>query len=81
MPRIAEIRTVLAQIVRQRRLTFEEFTERLEMFARENNEVGTLSHRHVQRLAAGKLIPDQVRPATVRLLERYLDRPIESALM
>lgn len=55
MPRVYPIRTVLAQRVREHRLTCEEFSERLEMFARENNEVGTMSTRHAQRLTAGIL--------------------------
>jgi tetratricopeptide (TPR) repeat protein len=73
-------RTVLELRIRQRRMTFEEFTEQLEVFARENNEAGTLSTRHVQRLCTGKLPPDQLRPATVRLLEKFFDSPIEQLL-
>jgi hypothetical protein len=71
---------VLAQRIRDRRLTFEEFTEQLEVFARENNEAGMLGLRHVQRLAAGQFAPDQLRPATVRLLERFWNSPIEELL-
>jgi hypothetical protein len=65
---------VLAQRIRERRLTFEEFSEQLEVFARENNEVGTVSIRHVQRLAAGQFTSDRLRPATVRLLEKFSNR-------
>jgi tetratricopeptide (TPR) repeat protein len=80
MPKVYPNRTVLAQRIRDRRLTFEEFTEQLEVFARENNEVGMLGLRHIQRLAAGQFAPDQLRPATVRLLERFWNSPIEVLL-
>jgi 8-oxo-dGTP pyrophosphatase MutT (NUDIX family) len=67
-------RTMLEQQVRARRQTFEEFVEFAERFARDHGEAGTLSVRHLQRLAAGRR-PDggrlgPVRPATARLLER-----------
>lgn len=67
-------RTVLEQMIRERRQTFEEFATFAEQFAVEHGEPGTLSVRHLQRLAAGRH-PDgrpitQVRPATARLLER-----------
>jgi hypothetical protein len=73
-------RTVLEVRVRQRRLSFEEFTQQLEVFARQSGEAGTLSFRHMQRLAAGQSRPDQLRPATVRLLERFFECPIEELL-
>jgi hypothetical protein len=50
------------------------------VFARENNEVGTMSTRHVQRLAAGRFAPDRLRPVTARLLERFFGSPIEELL-
>ena len=81
MPRVYPARAVLAQRIRERRLTLEEFSEQLELFARENNEVGTVSIRHVQRLAAGQCTSDQLRPATARLLERYFGSPIEELLV
>jgi hypothetical protein len=68
---------VLAQRIRERRLTFEELSEQLEVFARANNEVGTVSIRHVQRLAAGQRTSDQLRPATARLLEKFFESPID----
>ncbi|MBV8540012.1 MAG: hypothetical protein JO268_05590, partial [Pseudonocardiales bacterium] len=73
--------TVLAQRIRECRLTLEEFCEQLEVFARENNEVGTVSIRHVQRIAAGQFASDRLRPATARLLERYFESPIEELLV
>jgi hypothetical protein len=72
MPRVYSARTVLAQRIRERRLTLEEFCEQLELFARENNEVGTVSIRHVQRLAAEQCTSDQLRPATARLNDLQL---------
>ena len=80
MTRVSPIRTVLAQRVREHRLTCEEFSERWEVFTRENNEVGTMSTRHVQRLTAGLLTPGQLRPATARLLEKFFGSPIEELL-
>lgn len=81
MPKVYPARTVLAQRIRERRLTFEEFSEQLEVFARENNEVGTVSIRHVQRLAAGQFTSDRLRPATVRLLEKFFESPIDELLV
>ena len=80
MPRVYPVRTVLVQRIRERRLSFEEFCEQLEVFARENNEVGTLSARHVQRLAAGRLTSEQLRPATARLLEKFFESSIDELL-
>src|SRR3954451_1985698 len=67
-------RTLLEQLIWERRQTFEEFAEFAEKFAREHDEPGTLSVRHLGRLVAGAH-PDgrplgAVRPATARLLER-----------
>jgi formylglycine-generating enzyme required for sulfatase activity len=81
MSRVYPARTVLAQRIRERRLTLEEFSERLEVFARENNEVGTVSLRHAQRLAAGEWTADQLRPATTRLLENFFESPIDELLV
>ncbi|HEX5402057.1 MAG TPA: hypothetical protein VFX16_07115 [Pseudonocardiaceae bacterium] len=71
---------MLAQRIRERRLTFEEFSEQLEVFARENNEVGTMSTRHAQRIAARTLTVEQLRPATVRLLEKFFESSIDELL-
>jgi 8-oxo-dGTP diphosphatase len=77
-------RTVLELRIRQRRQTFEEFSEYVEKFAREHGEKGTLSVRHLQRLAAGSRPGDtplgSLRPATARLLERIFDANIEELL-
>jgi hypothetical protein len=81
MPKVYPARTVLAQRIRERRLTLKEFSEQLELFARENNEVGTVSIRHVQRLAADQLTSDQLRPATARLLEKFFESPIDELLV
>jgi hypothetical protein len=43
---------VLGLRVWQRRLSLEECAEELERFAREHKESGTLSTRHLQRIAA-----------------------------
>ena len=77
-------RTVLEQRIRERRLTFEEFVEFAENFAREHNEPGTLSVRHLQRLAGGR--GEHGRPlgrpraATARLLERIFGTSIDELL-
>lgn len=77
-------RTVLEQKIRERRQTFEEFTEYAEAFAREHGEPGTLSVRHLQRLAAGRGPNGQplgpVRPVTARLLEHILGLSIDDLL-
>ncbi|CAM4074160.1 helix-turn-helix transcriptional regulator [Kibdelosporangium persicum] len=79
-------RTVLAQKIRDRRQTYEEFTEAAEVVARERRDLqlGTISSRHLQRLAAGVGAQGRplgpVRPATARLLEHMLDTSIEELL-
>jgi 8-oxo-dGTP pyrophosphatase MutT (NUDIX family) len=78
------MRTVLEQKIRERRLSLREFVEYVETFAREHNEPGTLSFRHLQRLVAGRQ-PDgsplgPLRPATARLLERIFGMSIDNLL-
>lgn len=78
------VRTVLEQKIRERRLSLREFVEFVERFAREHNEPGTLSFRHLQRLVAGRQ-PDGAplgppRPATARLLERIFGMSIDELL-
>ncbi|SEF29231.1 ADP-ribose pyrophosphatase YjhB, NUDIX family [Amycolatopsis pretoriensis] len=77
-------RTLLEQLIRERRQTFEEFAEFAETFAREHDEPGTLSVRHLSRLVAGAH-PDgrplgAVRPATARLLEHIFGLSIDELL-
>jgi tetratricopeptide (TPR) repeat protein len=60
-------------------MTFEEFVQYAEAFARDNHEPGTLSLRHLQRLVSGQPA-GTLRPATVRLLERLLGEPIADLL-
>ncbi|MGQ0775404.1 MAG: hypothetical protein ACT4NY_13430 [Pseudonocardiales bacterium] len=72
-------RTLLEQRIRERCLTFEEFVQQAEAFARDHDEPGTLSLRHLQRLVSGRE-PDTLRPATARLLERLFDEPIAALL-
>ncbi|MBP2474734.1 hypothetical protein JOF53_003606 [Crossiella equi] len=75
---------MLEQKIKERRLTFEEFAEYAEQFARDNNEPGTLGVRHLQRLAAGRKPSGEplgpVRPATARLLERIFGASIDELL-
>ncbi|HEX3779680.1 MAG TPA: transcriptional regulator [Pseudonocardiaceae bacterium] len=77
-------RTTLEQKIRERRQTFEEFAEYAETYAREHREPGTLSVRHLQRLAAGCRRSGQplgpVRPATARLLEAIFGLSIDELL-
>ncbi len=72
-------RTLLEQRIRQRCMTFEEFVQHAEVFARDNDESGTLSLRHLQRLVSGQPL-GALRPATARLLERLLGEPIATLL-
>lgn len=81
---LSAARTVLEQKIRERRETFEEFAEYAERFAREHNESGTLSVRHLQRLAAGRRSDGTalgpLRPATSRLLEHIFGMSIDELL-
>jgi hypothetical protein len=72
-------RTLLEHRIRQRRMTFEEFVQHAEAFARDHHEAGTLSLRHLQRLASGQPI-GALRPATARLLEHLFGEPITALL-
>lgn len=77
-------RTVLEQKIRERQQTLEEFADYVETFAREHDEPGTLSLRHLQRLAAGRGPNGRplgsVRPATARLLERIFGLGMDELL-
>jgi tetratricopeptide (TPR) repeat protein len=72
-------RTLLEQRIRERCLTFEEFVQHAETFARDNHEPGTLSLRHLQRLVSGQQL-GALRPATARLLEHIFGEPIAALL-
>ncbi|MBV9444699.1 MAG: XRE family transcriptional regulator [Streptosporangiaceae bacterium] len=72
-------RTLLEQHIRQRCLTYEEFVQHTETFARDHHEPGTLSLRHLQRLVRGQH-PGALRPATARLLEHLFGEPIATLL-
>lgn len=68
-------RTLLEQLIRtERGETYEEFVAYAEEFARRNRLPGTLSLRHLLRLASGRKSDGKPlgapRPATVKLLER-----------
>ncbi|MER7010336.1 transcriptional regulator [Saccharopolyspora sp. NPDC000359] len=78
-------RTVLELKIKERRQTLQEFAEFAETFARQHDEPGTLSLRHLQRLTAGRGPSGQplgqLRPATARLLERIFDLSIDELLV
>jgi hypothetical protein len=74
-----QARTLLEQRIRERCLTFEEFVQHAETFARDNREPGTLSLRHLQRLVSGRPL-GTLRPATARLLEHIFGEPIAALL-
>ncbi|WP_132123993.1 hypothetical protein [Actinocrispum wychmicini] len=77
-------RTLLEQLIRERRQTLEEFVAYAEIFAREHGEPGTLGLRHLQRLLAGRRSDGRplgpVRPTTTRLLEQIFDVDIHELL-
>jgi tetratricopeptide (TPR) repeat protein len=78
-------RTELERLIRHERgETYEEFVEFAEKFARRNNMQGTLSLRHLLRLASGRKEDGRPlgppRPATARLLERIFGFDIEKLL-
>jgi hypothetical protein len=81
---IRPVRTVLEQLIRERRQTLEEFVAYAETFARQHNEPGTLGVRHLQRLMAGRRSDGRplgpVKPVTARLLERIFGAGIEELL-
>jgi tetratricopeptide (TPR) repeat protein len=60
-------------------MTYEEFVHYAEAFARDHHELGTLSLRHLQRLASGHPT-GTLRPATARLLEHFFGEPITALL-
>ncbi len=72
-------RTLLEQHIREQHMTFEEFVEHAERFARDHHEPGTLSLRHLQRLVSGHAT-GPLRPATARLLEHLCGHPIATLL-
>ncbi|MCG8924153.1 hypothetical protein [Lentzea sp. CC55] len=76
--------TLFGELLRQRRQTAEEFSEAAEVFARDHGLKGTISPRHVRRLASGKRDDGRglgpVTAATGRLLEEMLGVPIERLL-
>jgi len=73
-------RTILEQRIREHRMTFEEFISHAQEFAREHNEPGSLSLRHLQRLVAGRRSVESLQPATARLLERIFGASISVLL-
>lgn len=74
-----DARTVLEEQIRARRMTFEEFIEYAERYARRNGQAGTLSLRHLHRLASGQP-SGSPRPATRRLLEAIFGMPWDQLL-
>jgi hypothetical protein len=77
-------RTELERLIRERRQTLEEFGQKAERYAVTHGLRATLSPRHLQRLASGQRADGRplgpVRPATRRLLEEMLGRPIAELL-
>lgn len=78
-------RTLLEQLIRaERGETYEEFVAYAEEYARRNRLRGTLSLRHLVRLASGRKADGSPlgtpRPATVDLLERIFGVPIGELL-
>jgi hypothetical protein len=77
-------RTLLEQMIWERRQTLQEFVDYAEVFAREHSEPGTIGVRHLQRLIAGRRPNGEplrpVQPVTARLLERIFDVSIDDLL-
>ncbi|MFD6796592.1 MULTISPECIES: hypothetical protein [Prauserella salsuginis group] len=76
---------MLEQQIRDvRKMTLQEFADYADGFARQHDEPGTLSLRHLERLVSGRGPGGQplgkVRPATRRLLERIFELPIAELL-
>lgn len=78
-------RTLLEHLIQvERGETYEEFLAYTEEFARRNRLPGTLSMRHLLRLAAGRNTDGSplgpLRPATANLLERIFGVPVNELL-
>ncbi len=77
-------RTELERLIRDRRQTLEEFGRQADKYAVRHGLKATLSPRHLQRLASVQRADGRplgpVRPATRKLLEMLLGRPIEELL-
>lgn len=76
----APARTLLEARIRDWNMTYDEFSEYAETFARDHGEPGTLSTRQLQRLAADSQAGTRPRPATRRLLERIFNTPADALL-
>lgn len=76
--------TLLSELLHERGLTAEEFSEQANRYAREHCIDATLSARHVNRLASGERADGRplgpVRPGTKRLLEMMLNVPVDKLL-
>ena len=77
-------RTLLGELLHERGLTAEEFSEQANRYAYEHGIDATLSARHVHRLASGRRADGKPlgapRSGTRRLLEEMLDVPIDRLL-
>lgn len=77
-------RTLLSELLHERGLTAEEFSEQANRYAYEHGIDATLSPRHVHRLASGRRADGRplgpVRLGTRRLLEEMLGVPIDRLL-
>ncbi|MCC8243855.1 hypothetical protein [Saccharothrix luteola] len=76
--------TLLSELLYERGLTPEQFSEQANLFAYEHGIDATLSARHVHRLATGRRTDGRplgpVRAGTKRLLEEMLGVPIDRLL-
>lgn len=72
-------RTLLHQLIRERRSSYEQLTQELDDFARKHGIDGTISVRHLQRLARNESSQSGGRTSalggTQRLLEEYFGHP------
>ncbi|MCE6993934.1 hypothetical protein LZG04_03780 [Saccharothrix sp. S26] len=77
-------RTLLGELLHERGLTAEEFSEQANRYAYQHGIDATLSARHVHRLASGQRADGRPlgapRPGTKRLLEEMLGVPIDRLL-
>lgn len=77
-------RTLLGELLHERGLTPEQFSEQANLFAHDHGIDATLSARHVTRLATGQRTDGRplgpVRAGTKRLLEEMLGVPVDRLL-
>jgi hypothetical protein len=75
-----EPRTLMEQLIRQRDVTYEELCVEFDKVARRMGERGTLSVRHLQRLAYGERSGQRSTPTTRRVMRQLFGHSMQELL-